>query len=226
MDTSHQQLRAAVIGTGQLGRVMAERFSAAGYLVAAVDRRMPEGLGTGVEGIAADLSTPEGVRAVCAELVRQPLDAVLLTAGAYAGGRTIEQTPPEELERLFWVNARLPFYVLHHLLPALRARKGRAILIGALGAMDARAKQVAYSASKSALHSIVQTAAQELKGSGATANALLPLTIDTPSNRADMPDRDPSSWVSPQRLADLALFLCSDAGRDVSGALIPVRGGN
>ncbi len=217
---------AAVLGTGQLGRVMVERFAAAGYEVLAVDRRLPEDLPKGVQAFAADLGTPDGVAAACERIAAQPLDALLLTAGAYAGGRGIEETPPEEFERLFWINARMPFYALRHLLPALRAARGSAVAIGALGAQDARARQVSYNASKAALHSIVQTAAQELKGSGARVNALLPLTIDTPSNRAAMPGRDPAAWVSPARLADLALFLCSEAGRDVSGALIPVRGGS
>jgi NAD(P)-dependent dehydrogenase (short-subunit alcohol dehydrogenase family) len=217
--------RAAVFGTGQLGRVMAERFAAAGYSVAALSRTAPAGLGAGIEAVAADLSTPEGVEATCRRLLEEPLDVLLVTAGAYAGGRRIEETSSEELERLFWVNARLPFYVLHHLLPEIRARQGSAILIGALGALAPKARQVSYNASKAALHSIVQTAAQELQGTGATVNALLPLTVDTPANRASMPQRDPREFVSPERLADLALFLCSPAGRDVSGALIPVRGG-
>jgi NAD(P)-dependent dehydrogenase (short-subunit alcohol dehydrogenase family) len=216
--------RAAVIGAGQLGRVMAERFAAAGYAVQALGRTMPRDLPHGVEGIAADLGTPEGVSLACTEIARSPLHALIVTAGAYAGGSAIEETEPEEFERLLWVNARLPFYVLQGLLPSLRATRGSAVLIGALGAQESRPKQVSYNASKAALHSIVQTAAQELKGSGATVNALLPRTIDTPSNRRDMPGRDPVQWVAPEHLADLALFLCSHAGRDITGALIPFPG--
>ncbi len=227
MDTPDEHPpRAAVIGAGQVGRVMAQRFAAAGYAVRALGRSMPRDLPSGAIGVAADLGTPEGVSLACREIARGPLHALIVTAGAFAGGSAIEETAPEEFERLLWVNARLPFYVLQGLLPSLRAARGSAVLIGALGAQESRPKQVSYNASKAALHSIVQTAAQELKGSGATVNALLPLTIDTPSNRSDMPGRDPAQWAAPERLAELALFLCSSAGRDVSGALIPVRGGN
>jgi NAD(P)-dependent dehydrogenase (short-subunit alcohol dehydrogenase family) len=104
------------------------------------------------------------------------------------------------------------------------AARGRIVMIGSKAGVDPAAKLSAYCASKAALHALVQSAAAELKPSGITINALLPSTIDTPANRVAMGDADAHKWVHPESLGSLALWLCSDAGRDVTGALIPVYG--
>ena len=84
----------------------------------------------------------------------------------------------------------------------------------------------AYAASKAAVHRLTEALAAELATDGITVNAVLPSIIDTPANRADMPDADFSTWVQPQAIADVILFLASPAARAVTGALIPVnRGG-
>ncbi|HMP63759.1 MAG TPA: SDR family oxidoreductase, partial [Phenylobacterium sp.] len=66
--------------------------------------------------------------------------------------------------------------------------------------------------------------AEELKAEGITVNAVLPSIIDTPANRADMPDADPANWVAPADLAEAMLFLASDKARAITGALLPVTG--
>jgi len=84
----------------------------------------------------------------------------------------------------------------------------------------------AYAASKSGVHRLTESLAAELAGKDITINAILPSLIDTPTNRADMPDADFSSWVQPAAIADVLLFLASPASRAITGALIPVtRGG-
>jgi NAD(P)-dependent dehydrogenase (short-subunit alcohol dehydrogenase family) len=82
----------------------------------------------------------------------------------------------------------------------------------------------AYTASKAGVQKLSESLADELKDSGITVNAILPGTIDTPRNRADMPDADFSRWVSPEAIADVVLFLASDGARAVTGAAIPVFG--
>ena len=86
------------------------------------------------------------------------------------------------------------------------------------------AKVGAYSASKAALVSLVKTVALENKDAGITANVILPATIDTPGNRKAMPGADTSQWVEPASIASLIVWLASDAGKDVTGAAIPVYG--
>lgn len=83
----------------------------------------------------------------------------------------------------------------------------------------------AYAASKSGVHRLTEALAEELAGKGVTVNAILPSIIDTPANRADMPDADFSQWVKPQAIAAVILFLASPAAGAVTGALIPVTRG-
>jgi len=82
----------------------------------------------------------------------------------------------------------------------------------------------AYTASKAGVHKLTESLADELKDRGVTVNAILPGTIDTPRNRADMPNADFSRWVSPAAIAEVILFLASDAASAVTGASIPVTG--
>ena len=82
-----------------------------------------------------------------------------------------------------------------------------------------------YAASKSAVHRLTESLADELKLKGVTVNAVLPSIIDTPLNRRDMPKADFSRWVAPADLAAVILFLASDEAKAVTGALIPVSGG-
>ena len=82
----------------------------------------------------------------------------------------------------------------------------------------------AYSASKSAVVRLTESMAAELKRDGINVNCVLPGTIDTPQNRQAMPNADHSRWVKPEAIADVILFLASDASHAVHGAAIPVYG--
>jgi NAD(P)-dependent dehydrogenase (short-subunit alcohol dehydrogenase family) len=107
----------------------------------------------------------------------------------------------------------------------LRSRRGRVINIGAgAAARTASAGMGAYTASKAGVHKLTESLAEELKERGVTVNAVLPGTIDTPRNRADMPDADFSKWVAPSAIAAVIGFLASDEAAAVTGALIPVFG--
>jgi 3-oxoacyl-[acyl-carrier protein] reductase len=81
----------------------------------------------------------------------------------------------------------------------------------------------AYAASKAGVHRLTEALAAEWKGK-ITVNAVLPSIIDTPANRASMANADFAKWVTPQELAEVILFLASDAASAVTGALIPVSG--
>jgi len=112
----------------------------------------------------------------------------------------------------------------HAALPhLLKSRAGRIVNIGAMGALQAGAGMGPYAASKAAVHRFTEALAAEQKGK-ITVNAVLPSTIDTAANRASMPNSDFGKWVKPQELAEVILFLISDAASAVTGALIPVSG--
>ena len=123
-------------------------------------------------------------------------------------------------------------------IPGMRERRGgRIVNIGSIIGKNGgnarpwldpseqdRSSNIAYGASKAGVHALTQSLAEELKGDNVTVNAVLPSIIDTPANRADMPDTDPAIWVAPADLAAVMLFLASEAATAVTGALVPVTG--
>jgi NAD(P)-dependent dehydrogenase (short-subunit alcohol dehydrogenase family) len=106
----------------------------------------------------------------------------------------------------------------------LKAGGGKIVNVGAYAAQKGAAQMGAYVASKSAVIRLTETMAAELRSHNINVNCVLPTIIDTPENRAAMPDADPKRWVAPQDLARVILFLASDAARAIHGAALPVTG--
>lgn len=106
----------------------------------------------------------------------------------------------------------------------LEQQAGSIVNVGAFGAREGQGLMGAYCASKSVVMRLTETLVEELKTKGINVNAVLPTVIDTPANRAAMPDSDLADWVSPEDLASVICFLLSTAAKAVHGALLPVRG--
>ena len=123
------------------------------------------------------------------------------------------------------LNARTLINVASAVVPAMIQRgRGRIVTIGAGAALKGGAHMGAYAASKSALIRLTESMSAELKHQGINVNCVLPSIIDTPDNRAAMPDADASRWVAPAALADVIAFLASDGAAAIQGAAIPVTG--
>lgn len=101
---------------------------------------------------------------------------------------------------------------------------GRIVNVAAKPALEPRrgARMSAYAASKAAVAALTQALAEELKGAGILVNAIVPSTIDTPSNRRAMPDADFAKWLTPEAAAEAVLALVSPAGHEISGAILPL----
>jgi NAD(P)-dependent dehydrogenase (short-subunit alcohol dehydrogenase family) len=154
------------------------------------------------------------------------IDVLAHLVGGFAGGQTIADTDDGTFQRMFDMNLNSAFHILRAVLPHMRkAGGGRIIAIGSRAAEAPGATVGAYSASKAALVSLLRTVALENKDAGITANVILPGTMDTPANRRDMPGADMSQWVQPASVASLIVWLAGDAGKDVTGAALPVYGG-
>jgi NAD(P)-dependent dehydrogenase (short-subunit alcohol dehydrogenase family) len=152
------------------------------------------------------------------------IDALLNIAGGFRWIK-IEDSHSADLEFLFRMNVQTAVNTVRAALPALKASPaGRIVNVGALAAEKATAGMGPYTASKAGVLRLTESLADELKDSGVTVNAVLPSTIDTPQNRADMPKADFSRWVAPADLAEVMLFLASEKARAVTGALVAVRG--
>jgi NAD(P)-dependent dehydrogenase (short-subunit alcohol dehydrogenase family) len=218
-------------GFGQLGQAVVRAALDAGAQVAALDRAPPPAEGTLPAGVFAlgeiDLAEPEAaVRAMDQIAARfGGLDALVNVAGTFRW-ETLEKGSLETWDLLYRVNLRSAVSTSRAALPHLvRRGGGRIVNIGA-GAAAARAGagMGAYTASKAGVAKLTEALAEELKDRNVTVNAVLPSIIDTPANRADMPDADFSRWVTPQAIAEVIVFLLSDQARAVTGAVIPVSG--
>jgi len=153
------------------------------------------------------------------------IDVLAHLVGGFAGGQTIADTDDGTFQRMFDTNLNSAFHILRAVIPHMRkAGAGRIIAIGSRAAEDPGPSVGAYSASKAALVSLIRTVALENKHAGITANVILPGTMDTPANRKAMSGADTSTWVQPASVASLIVWLAGDAGKDVTGAAIPVYG--
>ena len=152
------------------------------------------------------------------------LDALLNIAGGFRW-ETLETSLAEGWHRLFLINVQTAANASRAAIPYLRkSPAGRIVNVGANAALKASMGMGPYAASKAGVHSLTESLAEELKADDVTVNAVLPSILDTPTNRADMPKADFSTWVAPEDLATVMLFLASEEARAVTGALIPVTG--
>lgn len=212
---------------GALGSAVVRAAVAEGAIVAAIDRapspRSPLD-GASLHG-DVDLSSDSGARDVVAAIVARHgrLDALVNIAGGFRW-ETLADGSLDSWDQLYQLNLRTAIATCRAALPHLPDERGRIVNIGAAGAVKAAAGMGAYAASKAGVARLTEALAEELKERGITVNALLPSIIDTPANRADMPQADFSRWVRPAQLADVIVFLLSAKSQAITGALLPVTG--
>jgi NAD(P)-dependent dehydrogenase (short-subunit alcohol dehydrogenase family) len=209
--------------SGGLGGAVCEAFVKSGAKVIGVDRSAKES--KSYLTLAADVMTGEGCDAMVKQALEHgPLDAVVHLVGGFSMG-TIATTSDEVWDLMMGVNAKTAFNVMRASLPSMiAAKRGRIVAVGSRAAVDASPGLSAYAVSKAALVALVRNAAAEVNDSGITVNAVLPSVIDTPANRKAMSGADFTKWVAPESIAQLIVWLCSDAAANVSGAAIPIYG--
>ena len=152
------------------------------------------------------------------------LDALLNIAGGFQWD-TIADGKVDGWDRMYAMNLKTALNACKAALPYfMESGAGRIVNVGAQSALHAASGFGPYAASKSAVHRLTESLADELKLKGVTVNAVLPSIIDTAQNRRDMPNADFTRWVAPADLAAVILFLASDEAKAVTGALIPVSG--
>lgn len=220
---------------GNLGRAVAAAFARAGaslVLVGLHQAKLAEAFGEAHANtqqllVAADLTQPAGAADMAAQAVARfgRIDVLCNLAGGFRMGPPVHATPAEDWDFLFALNVRSALHTAQAIVPGMLAQgSGKIVNVGAFAAARGVAAMGAYTASKSALARITEAMSAELREQGINVNCVLPTIIDTPENRAAMPDADPRRWVAPDDLAAAILFLASEQARAIHGASLPVTG--
>lgn len=204
---------------GTVGNVVARRFHEAGATVTGVDVVAHD---APWKTVLADLIDPNGAADAVAKA--GAVDILANIAGGFTMGEDVAETSDDTWNFMLNLNARTVLNMCRAATPGMVACGGGKIVnIGARGALRGAAKMGAYIASKSVVIRLTETLADELKHKGVNVNCILPSIIDTPPNRAAMPDANFAEWVPPEHIADVVLFLASPAADSIHGAAIPVE---
>jgi NAD(P)-dependent dehydrogenase (short-subunit alcohol dehydrogenase family) len=214
---------------GGLGSFVTEAFLAAGAKVVGVSRSIqatdfshPE-----FTAMPAELSTGEAARKLAGDVAARfgRIDALVHLVGDFVGGKSVADTDDATLEKMLDLNYRAAFFMARAVLPQMRRQgSGRILAVASRQGVEPAPMVGAYSASKAAVVSLVRTIALENGDRGISANSVLPGMMDTPRNRAADPKADGSQWVQPSQVAELLVYLASDAASQITGAAIPVYG--
>lgn len=214
-------------GTGALGRAVVERLlrdGAAPVVTYRNERELSESPFAGdVRAERADLTDEAAVRRLYEGV--GGVWASVHVAGAFAMAPVVD-TSAADFRKMFEVNALTCFLCCREAIRAMRSGGGggRIVNVAARPAVTPVGGMVAYSASKAAVASVTQSLAEEVKKEGILVNAVLPSTMDTPANRAAMPDADFAAWPKVEEVAEAIAFLASPGNALTSGALVPVYG--
>jgi NAD(P)-dependent dehydrogenase (short-subunit alcohol dehydrogenase family) len=219
-------------GTGGLGAAVVTRLLDDGWRVVVpwimerelerVERR------PGLELIRADVTDPAEVQTIVSAAAASdgaPLGGLVNLVGGFAMGGRIDETPVDEFEEQFRLNLRPTYLMTQAALKEMLANGGGAIVcVGTRAAVQPFKGAAGYITSKAAVIAFAQAVAVEYRDDGIRCNVILPSVIDTPANRASMPNADHDRWVKPAEIATVISHLLSPDAAVTSGATIPVYG--
>ena len=215
---------------GGLGTFVTAAFLQEGATVAGVSRSIQASDFPNPRFVAmpAELTSGDAANRLAGEVAErfQNIDILVHLMGGFAGGKPVHETDDATLDRMLDMNLKSAFYITRAVLPHMRTQGGGRILaIGSRAAVEPSAQAGAYAASKAGLVSLIRTIAAENKDRSISANVILPGTMDTPANRGFDPKADYTKWVQPAQVANLLVCLAGDSASQVSGAVIPIYGG-
>ena len=223
-------------GTGGLGRSVSLAFLAEGAKTIVSYRKDAElaalreaagRAGDLLDGHTADVTDEVAVRDLVSGIVTRHgrLDVLVNTVGGYAGGIKLWELETKTFEQMLSLNLRSGYALARAaVVPMLKQRSGAIVNVAAKAALDHGAGASAYAASKAAAVALMDSLAEDLKGTGVRVNSVLPSIIDTEANRKAMPDANFATWPKPEEIARVILFLASDEAKVVHGAALPVYG--
>ena len=219
-------------GTGGLGAGVTQAFLEGGWRVVvpvsdpSERDRLPDHERLVLESADLfDVRSAGAVTALAAGDGEAPLRAVVNLVGGFAAGGRVHETPVEDFESQLRLNLRPAYLVCAAAIPHLLvAGRGAIVCVSSRAALEPFSGAAGYVVAKAAVLAFVDVLHTEYAADGIRANAILPSVVDTPANRAAMPDADHGRWVAPAQIAAVVRFLCEDGSGVVGGAHLPVYG--
>jgi NAD(P)-dependent dehydrogenase (short-subunit alcohol dehydrogenase family) len=234
--TSAERVVVVAGGTGGLGRAVSLAFLEDGARVGVTYRKQGEldalkklaaGNDSRLDGYDVDVTDEAEVDKFVEGIVARHgrLDAMVNTVGGYAGGVKLWELDTKVFEQMLALNLRAGYALSRAAVRVmLKQGSGAIVSVAAKAAIDHGAGAAAYAASKAAAVAMIDSLAEDLKGTGIRANSILPSIIDTEANRKAMPQADFAKWPKPEDIARVIVFLCSDSAKVIHGAAVPVFG--
>ena len=225
-------------GTGGLGRAVSLAFLEEDARVIVTYRKQEEldtlrnmtvGKGAQLDGYDVDVTDEAEVSKLVEGIVARHgrLDALVNTVGGYAGGVKLWELDTKVLDQMLALNLRAGYALSRAAVRVmLKQGSGAIVNVAAKAAIDHGAGAAAYAASKAAAVAMMDSLAEDLKGTGIRVNSVLPNIIDTEANRRAMPKADFSKWPKAEDIARVVVFLCGDGAKVIHGAAVPVFGNN
>ncbi len=211
-------------GFGALGRAVVAELVGRGHTVAVVDAApAPASSPAAALFGGVDLTQEAAVEAAYSAIASQlgSLDGLVNVAGGFVW-EPMEGGSLENWDKMYRINLRTAAASCRAALPYLLKQGGAIVNVGAAAAAQPGLGMAPYAASKAGVRALTESLAEELRTKNVRVNALLPTIIDTPANRADMPDADTTAWVRPQAAAKVIAFLLSPDSAAITGASLPL----
>jgi NAD(P)-dependent dehydrogenase (short-subunit alcohol dehydrogenase family) len=220
-------------GSGALGTAITRRFLDDGavvcvpWIVQAERERLLDAVGAARDRLMlerCDVADDAAMAALAARMLEHHgrIDVLVAAVGGFAMGALVE-TDRATWDRMLSLNLTTTYVACRAVVPAmLQARAGRVVAVASRAVVPPAAGFIAYTVAKSGVIALVQALAQEVRGRGVTVNAVLPSTMDTPANRAAMPDIDPKTWTPVEAVADAIAYLAGESAGHVTGSLLAV----
>jgi NAD(P)-dependent dehydrogenase (short-subunit alcohol dehydrogenase family) len=221
-------------GSGALGQAIVHRFLADGaavcvpWIVDAERARLDASLDATTRARVmlerCDVTDDAAMTRLAAAVVERHrrIDVLVTGVGGFAGGGLVD-TDRAAWDRMLAMNLTSAFTAARAVVPhMLAAGGGRIVMIASRAVIPPAGGFIGYTVAKAGVIALMQALSQEVKGRGVTVNAVAPSTMDTPANRAAMPDADPKTWVPVTAVADAVAAVAAESAVHVTGTLVMI----
>jgi NAD(P)-dependent dehydrogenase (short-subunit alcohol dehydrogenase family) len=219
--------------SGNMGQAVIKKFLAEGYNIISTvipnDSVSIDIKGKNFETAVVDLMNEDAAQQFVefAAVKHGSIDAAILTVGGFAMGK-IAETKTTDIAKQYKLNFETAYNVARPVfIQMMQQGSGRIFLIGSRPGLDMKnsSGMVGYGLAKSLIFRLAELMNEEAKGTNVVTSVVIPSTIDTPQNRKSMPQSDFTKWVTPETIADIIYFHCTNVATALREPVIKIYGG-